>query len=345
MIRSYWLYVRPDLPGNLSKSVDALTTVHAVAGPRRRRARVVRHHPRQPAHGAGARASRATRTGCAPPTSSTCSPRCWASGSTSRSTDDRGRHVTTTAASSVLRPAPPRPERRRPARPGLRSSGTPTTRASSWRTGYLVATGRGPYSPLDLARGLPPRRLLAADHDRLPAALAAGRRGCCTGLTYARRAGPAPLRPGAQAAGDRGHRRARLPRGRGAAAGRGPAGDLPQGLGLPALQPAHPLRRRRLGADRRDRHAARRGGAGARLAGTVGELGRAARPGRLHQADAAAGRAGRARLARRARAPREALRYAAVFARLGRRLPGRPRRGARLAHGADPGTGPTRTSS
>jgi uncharacterized membrane protein YozB (DUF420 family) len=32
MIRSYWLYVRPDLPGNLSKSVDALTTVHAVAG-------------------------------------------------------------------------------------------------------------------------------------------------------------------------------------------------------------------------------------------------------------------------------------------------------------------------
>ena len=32
MIRSYWLYVRPDLPGNLSKSIDALTTVHAVAG-------------------------------------------------------------------------------------------------------------------------------------------------------------------------------------------------------------------------------------------------------------------------------------------------------------------------
>jgi uncharacterized membrane protein YozB (DUF420 family) len=32
MIRSYWLYVRPDLPGNLSKSVDLLTTVHAVAG-------------------------------------------------------------------------------------------------------------------------------------------------------------------------------------------------------------------------------------------------------------------------------------------------------------------------
>jgi len=32
MIRSYWLYVRPDLPGNLSKSVDALTTVHAVTG-------------------------------------------------------------------------------------------------------------------------------------------------------------------------------------------------------------------------------------------------------------------------------------------------------------------------
>jgi uncharacterized membrane protein YozB (DUF420 family) len=32
MIRSFWLYVRPGLPGNLSKSVDALTTVHAVAG-------------------------------------------------------------------------------------------------------------------------------------------------------------------------------------------------------------------------------------------------------------------------------------------------------------------------
>jgi uncharacterized membrane protein YozB (DUF420 family) len=32
MIRSYWLYVRPDLPGNLSKSIDALTTVHAVTG-------------------------------------------------------------------------------------------------------------------------------------------------------------------------------------------------------------------------------------------------------------------------------------------------------------------------
>jgi uncharacterized membrane protein YozB (DUF420 family) len=32
MIRSYWLYVRPDLPGNLSKSIDALTTVHAVSG-------------------------------------------------------------------------------------------------------------------------------------------------------------------------------------------------------------------------------------------------------------------------------------------------------------------------
>jgi uncharacterized membrane protein YozB (DUF420 family) len=32
MIRSYWLYVRPGLPGNLSKSIDALTTAHAVAG-------------------------------------------------------------------------------------------------------------------------------------------------------------------------------------------------------------------------------------------------------------------------------------------------------------------------
>jgi uncharacterized membrane protein YozB (DUF420 family) len=32
MIRSYWLYVRPGLPGNLSKSIDALTTVHAVVG-------------------------------------------------------------------------------------------------------------------------------------------------------------------------------------------------------------------------------------------------------------------------------------------------------------------------
>ena len=32
MIRSFWLYVRPGLPGNLSKSVDAITTVHAVAG-------------------------------------------------------------------------------------------------------------------------------------------------------------------------------------------------------------------------------------------------------------------------------------------------------------------------
>jgi uncharacterized membrane protein YozB (DUF420 family) len=32
MIRSYWRYVRPDLPGNLSKGVDLLTTVHAVVG-------------------------------------------------------------------------------------------------------------------------------------------------------------------------------------------------------------------------------------------------------------------------------------------------------------------------
>jgi uncharacterized membrane protein YozB (DUF420 family) len=32
MIRSFWLYVRPGLPGNLGESVDALTTVHAVTG-------------------------------------------------------------------------------------------------------------------------------------------------------------------------------------------------------------------------------------------------------------------------------------------------------------------------
>jgi uncharacterized membrane protein YozB (DUF420 family) len=32
MIRSYWLYVRPGLPGNLSHSADALMTVHAVTG-------------------------------------------------------------------------------------------------------------------------------------------------------------------------------------------------------------------------------------------------------------------------------------------------------------------------
>ena len=32
MIRSFRLYVLPGLPGNLSKSVDAVTTVHAVAG-------------------------------------------------------------------------------------------------------------------------------------------------------------------------------------------------------------------------------------------------------------------------------------------------------------------------
>ena len=32
MIRSFRLYILPDLPGNLGKSVDALTTVHAVAG-------------------------------------------------------------------------------------------------------------------------------------------------------------------------------------------------------------------------------------------------------------------------------------------------------------------------
>jgi uncharacterized membrane protein YozB (DUF420 family) len=32
MIRSFWLYVRPDLPGNLGESVNALTTVHAVTG-------------------------------------------------------------------------------------------------------------------------------------------------------------------------------------------------------------------------------------------------------------------------------------------------------------------------
>jgi uncharacterized membrane protein YozB (DUF420 family) len=32
MVRSYWLYVLPDLPGNLSESIDALVTVHAAAG-------------------------------------------------------------------------------------------------------------------------------------------------------------------------------------------------------------------------------------------------------------------------------------------------------------------------
>ncbi len=32
MIRSFRLFILPDLPGNLSESVDALTTVHAVAG-------------------------------------------------------------------------------------------------------------------------------------------------------------------------------------------------------------------------------------------------------------------------------------------------------------------------
>lgn len=32
MIRSYWLYVRPGLPGNLAESINALTTVHAVTG-------------------------------------------------------------------------------------------------------------------------------------------------------------------------------------------------------------------------------------------------------------------------------------------------------------------------
>jgi len=32
MIRSFRLYVLPGLPGNLGKSVDAVTTVHAVAG-------------------------------------------------------------------------------------------------------------------------------------------------------------------------------------------------------------------------------------------------------------------------------------------------------------------------
>ena len=32
MIRSYWLYVRPGLPGNLSTTVDAVTSVHGVTG-------------------------------------------------------------------------------------------------------------------------------------------------------------------------------------------------------------------------------------------------------------------------------------------------------------------------
>ena len=32
MIRSYWLYVRPGLPGNLSTTVDAVTSVHAATG-------------------------------------------------------------------------------------------------------------------------------------------------------------------------------------------------------------------------------------------------------------------------------------------------------------------------
>jgi uncharacterized membrane protein YozB (DUF420 family) len=32
MIRSFWLYVRPGLPGNLSTGIDALMTVHALGG-------------------------------------------------------------------------------------------------------------------------------------------------------------------------------------------------------------------------------------------------------------------------------------------------------------------------
>ena len=32
MIRSFWLYVRPGLPGNLSTTAHLVTTVHAVAG-------------------------------------------------------------------------------------------------------------------------------------------------------------------------------------------------------------------------------------------------------------------------------------------------------------------------
>lgn len=32
MIRSYWLYVRPNLPDNLGESNDLLTTVHAATG-------------------------------------------------------------------------------------------------------------------------------------------------------------------------------------------------------------------------------------------------------------------------------------------------------------------------
>ncbi|MFA4964378.1 MAG: hypothetical protein WC709_01895 [Thermoleophilia bacterium] len=32
MVRSFWLYVLPGLPGNLGKQVDALTTVHAATG-------------------------------------------------------------------------------------------------------------------------------------------------------------------------------------------------------------------------------------------------------------------------------------------------------------------------
>ena len=53
-------------------------------------------------------------------------------------------------------------------------------------TGYLVATGRGPYSPLDLGARVPPRRLHPADHDRLPAAVAAGDRSAVPGDVRAR---------------------------------------------------------------------------------------------------------------------------------------------------------------
>ena len=327
MIRSYWLYVRPDLPGNLSKSIDALTTVHAVAGLvgvvlglfvviranqlTARGESVARYKGWMRAayivyllgHGAGRLGLRR------------------------RSTDDRRRHVTTAAASSTfdrrllalsvavqlvlgalfghaydtrvfMATGYLVGDRARPLLAHWTSAPSSTTRASA----QLTTIGYPPPWPLVHGAALPgDLRRSSPDLHR--------------------------LRPGAQAAGDRGHRRARVPRGRGAAAGRG-AGPrrVAQGLGLPALQPAHPASPAPPGG-RSTCIVALLAVAALVLVwrGRWASSAAPARPGRLRQADGRCPSLLVVLVWLAGRAPREALRYAAVFARLGRRLRGGPR--------------------
>ncbi len=175
-------------------------------------------------------------------------------------------------------------------------------------TGYLVATGHSPYAPLDLTGRVPRRGVPGAFRDRLPAAVAVAARRHLPGDLRARARSP-PVRGRDPAAGDRGQRRARLPRRRGAPEPRRRAlRRAPRLAGAP-LQPLPALRRRRLGPDRRRGRASLPGGPPAGGLRPARPLRRDAGAGRLRQADGRADAARRAPLRRRGfPAPRGAVR-------------------------------------